>query len=108
MFGQRPFGPGSHCQRHGVLELKGTKSKVYAAINTEQIWIYKSELVRHHHILQLLKDQNLLGSSSVSPSLCVQCFRNGIGITVIEARGATIRDGKHKSFDLITPYKSFR
>uniref|UniRef100_G3PVE3 ArfGAP with RhoGAP domain, ankyrin repeat and PH domain 3 n=1 Tax=Gasterosteus aculeatus TaxID=69293 RepID=G3PVE3_GASAC len=77
VFGQRPFGPGSHCQRHGVLELKGTKSKVYAAINTEQIWIYKSE----------------------------QCFRNRIGITVIEARGATIRDGKHKSFDLITPYK---
>ncbi|XP_037318246.2 arf-GAP with Rho-GAP domain, ANK repeat and PH domain-containing protein 3 isoform X2 [Pungitius pungitius] len=79
VFGRRHFGPGSHCQRHGVLELKGTKSKVYAAINTEQIWIYKSE----------------------------QCFRNGIGITVIEARGATIRDGKHKSFDLITPYKSF-
>lgn len=41
-------------------------------------------------------------------ALCVQCFRNGIGITVIEARGATIRDGKHKSFDLITPYKTFR
>ncbi|XP_031734373.1 arf-GAP with Rho-GAP domain, ANK repeat and PH domain-containing protein 3 [Anarrhichthys ocellatus] len=78
-FGRRRFGPGSHCQRHGALELKGTKSKVYAAIITEQIWIYKSE----------------------------QCFRNGIGITVIEARGSTIRDGKHKSFDLITPYKSF-
>ncbi|GLD68810.1 arf-GAP with Rho-GAP domain, ANK repeat and PH domain-containing protein 3-like protein [Lates japonicus] len=79
VFGRRRFGPGSHCQRHGILELKGTKSKVYAAINTDQIWLYKSE----------------------------QCFRNGIGITVIEARGATIRDGKHKSFDLITPYKTF-
>ncbi|XP_029283774.1 arf-GAP with Rho-GAP domain, ANK repeat and PH domain-containing protein 3 isoform X2 [Cottoperca gobio] len=79
VFGRRRFGPGAHCQRHGALELKGTKSKVYAAINTEQIWIYKSE----------------------------QCFRNGIGITVIEARGATIRDGKHKSFDLISPYKTF-
>uniref|UniRef100_A0A3Q1JBV4 Uncharacterized protein n=1 Tax=Anabas testudineus TaxID=64144 RepID=A0A3Q1JBV4_ANATE len=79
VFGRRRFGPGSHCQKHGVLELKGTKSKVYAAINTDQIWLYKSE----------------------------QCFRNGIGITVIEARGATIRDGKHKSFDLITPYKTF-
>nr|XP_046262179.1 arf-GAP with Rho-GAP domain, ANK repeat and PH domain-containing protein 3 [Scatophagus argus] len=79
VFGHRRFGPGSHCQKHGVLELKGTKSKVYAAINTEQIWLYKSE----------------------------QCFRNGIGITLIEARGATIRDGKHKSFDLITPYKTF-
>ncbi|XP_028272067.1 arf-GAP with Rho-GAP domain, ANK repeat and PH domain-containing protein 3 isoform X2 [Parambassis ranga] len=79
VFGRRRFGPGSHCQKHGALELKGTKSKVYAAINTDQIWLYKSE----------------------------QCFRNGIGITVIEARGATIRDGKHKSFDLITPYKTF-
>ncbi|XP_070692429.1 arf-GAP with Rho-GAP domain, ANK repeat and PH domain-containing protein 3 [Pempheris klunzingeri] len=79
VFGRRRFGPGSHCQKHGALELKGTKSKVYAAINTDQIWLYKSE----------------------------QCFRNGIGITVIEARGATIRDGKHKSFDLITPYKGF-
>uniref|UniRef100_A0AAX7UC42 ArfGAP with RhoGAP domain, ankyrin repeat and PH domain 3 n=1 Tax=Astatotilapia calliptera TaxID=8154 RepID=A0AAX7UC42_ASTCA len=79
VFGRRRFGPGAHCQKHGGLELKGTKSKVYAAINTDQIWLYKSE----------------------------QCFRNGIGITVIEARGATIRDGKHKSFDLITPYKTF-
>ncbi|XP_047441034.1 arf-GAP with Rho-GAP domain, ANK repeat and PH domain-containing protein 3 isoform X2 [Mugil cephalus] len=79
VFGIRRFGPGSHCQKHGALELKGTKSRVYAAINTDQIWIYKSE----------------------------QCFRNGIGITVIEARGATIRDGKHKSFELITPYKTF-
>uniref|UniRef100_A0A669B591 ArfGAP with RhoGAP domain, ankyrin repeat and PH domain 3 n=1 Tax=Oreochromis niloticus TaxID=8128 RepID=A0A669B591_ORENI len=79
VFGRRRFGPGAHCQKHGGLELKGTKSKVYAAINTDQIWLYKSE----------------------------QCFRNGIGITVVEARGATIRDGKHKSFDLITPYKTF-
>ncbi|XP_013885003.1 arf-GAP with Rho-GAP domain, ANK repeat and PH domain-containing protein 3 [Austrofundulus limnaeus] len=79
VFGRHRFGPGSHCQRHGALELKGTKSKVYAAINTDQIWLYKSE----------------------------QCFRNGIGITVIEARGATIRDGKHRSFELITPYKTF-
>ncbi len=46
VFGRRRFGPGSHCQKHGVLELKGTKSKVYAAINTEQIWLYKSEQVR--------------------------------------------------------------
>uniref|UniRef100_A0A8C7GD15 ArfGAP with RhoGAP domain, ankyrin repeat and PH domain 3 n=1 Tax=Oncorhynchus kisutch TaxID=8019 RepID=A0A8C7GD15_ONCKI len=80
VFGRPRFGPGSHCQRSGPLELKGTKSKVYVAINTEQVWLYKTE----------------------------QCFRNGIGITLIEARGATIRDGKGKSFDLITPYKTFR
>ncbi|XP_070960312.1 arf-GAP with Rho-GAP domain, ANK repeat and PH domain-containing protein 3-like isoform X2 [Oncorhynchus clarkii lewisi] len=79
VFGRPRFGPGSHCQRSGPLELKGTKSKIYVAINTEQVWLYKTE----------------------------QCFRNGIGITLIEARGATIRDGKGKSFDLITPYKTF-
>ncbi|XP_045082642.1 arf-GAP with Rho-GAP domain, ANK repeat and PH domain-containing protein 3 [Coregonus clupeaformis] len=79
VFGRPRFGPGSHCQKSGPLELKGTKSKVYVAINTEQVWLYKSEA----------------------------CFRNGIGITLIEARGATIRDGKGKSFDLITPYKTF-
>ncbi|TSK28154.1 Arf-GAP with Rho-GAP domain, ANK repeat and PH domain-containing protein 3 [Bagarius yarrelli] len=79
VFGRPRFGPGSHCQRNGFLELKGIKSKIYAAIITEQIWLYKNE----------------------------QCFKNGIGITVIEARGATIRDGKNKSFDLITPYKNF-
>ncbi|XP_023653308.2 arf-GAP with Rho-GAP domain, ANK repeat and PH domain-containing protein 3 isoform X2 [Paramormyrops kingsleyae] len=78
-FGRPRFGPGSHCQKSGFLELKGTKSKVYAAINTEQVWLYKNE----------------------------QCFKNGIGITLIEARGSTIRDGKGKSFDLITPYKVF-
>ncbi|KAK7141517.1 hypothetical protein R3I93_015610 [Phoxinus phoxinus] len=79
VFGRPRFGPGSHCQKSGFLELKGTKSKIYAAIIMEQIWLYKSE----------------------------QCFKNGIGITLIEARGATIRDGKGKSFDLITPYKTF-
>ncbi|KAG7329303.1 hypothetical protein KOW79_007477 [Hemibagrus wyckioides] len=79
VFGRPRFGPGSHCQKHGFLEFKGIKSKIYAAIITEQIWLYKNE----------------------------QCFKNGIGITVIEARGATIRDGKNKSFDLITPYKAF-
>nr|XP_029509328.1 arf-GAP with Rho-GAP domain, ANK repeat and PH domain-containing protein 3-like [Oncorhynchus nerka] len=79
VFGRPHFGPGSHCQRSGPLELKGTKSKVYVAINTEQVWLYKNE----------------------------QCFRTGIGITLIEARGATIRGGKGKSFDLITPYKTF-
>lgn len=79
VFGRPRFGPGSHCQKSGFLELKGTKSKIYTAIIMEQIWLYKSE----------------------------QCFKNGIGITVIETRGATIRDGKGKSFDLITPYKTF-
>lgn len=79
VFVRRRFGPGLHCQKHGPLETKGHKSKVYTAIYGDQIWIHKNQ----------------------------QCFRNGIAVTVIEARGSTIRDGKHKSFDLITPYKTF-
>ncbi|CAL8262483.1 unnamed protein product [Lota lota] len=79
VFGRQRYRPGAHCQKHGFLELKGTKSKVYTAIATEHIWLYKSE----------------------------QCFQDGIGITLIEARGSTIRDAKHKSFELITPYKIF-
>ncbi|KAG7464975.1 hypothetical protein MATL_G00171310 [Megalops atlanticus] len=79
VFGRPHYGPGNHCQKSGFLELKGTKSKVYAAIYTDQVWLYKSE----------------------------QCFKNGIGITLIEARGSTIRDNKSKVFDLITPYKTF-
>ncbi|XP_041930630.1 arf-GAP with Rho-GAP domain, ANK repeat and PH domain-containing protein 3 isoform X1 [Alosa sapidissima] len=79
VFGRPRFGHGSHCQKSGFLELKGTKSKIYVAVNTEQVWLYKSE----------------------------QCFKTGIGISMIESRGATIRDGKSKSFDLITPYKTF-
>ncbi|KAK0140566.1 Arf-GAP with Rho-GAP domain, ANK repeat and PH domain-containing protein 3 [Merluccius polli] len=76
VFGRQRYRPGAHCQKHGFLELKGTKSKVYTAIATEHIWLYKSE-------------------------------QDGIGITLIEARGSTIRDAKHKSFELITPYKTF-
>ncbi|CAL1586819.1 unnamed protein product [Knipowitschia caucasica] len=79
VFVRRRFGPGLHCQKHGVLETKGHKAKVYMAIYGDQIWIHKNQ----------------------------QCFRNGIAVTVIEARGSTIRDGKHKTFDLITPYKTF-
>ncbi|KAJ8254949.1 hypothetical protein GJAV_G00199220 [Gymnothorax javanicus] len=79
VFGRPRFGPGNHCQKSGFLELKGTKSKIHAAIYTDQVWLYKSE----------------------------QCFKNGIGITLIEVRGCTIRDSKNKSFDLITPFKTF-
>ncbi|XP_066572753.1 arf-GAP with Rho-GAP domain, ANK repeat and PH domain-containing protein 3 isoform X2 [Amia ocellicauda] len=73
------FGPGSHCQKSGYLELKGNKHKVYVAINTDQVWLHKNE----------------------------QCFKNGIGINLIEVRGSTIRDNKSKSFELITPSKTF-
>lgn len=45
VFGRPRFGPGSHCQKNGFLELKGIKSKIYAAIIAEQIWLYKNEQV---------------------------------------------------------------
>lgn len=45
VFGRPRFGPGNHCQKNGFLELKGIKSKIYAAIITEQIWLYKNEQV---------------------------------------------------------------
>ncbi|KAK1161230.1 hypothetical protein AOXY_G20170 [Acipenser oxyrinchus oxyrinchus] len=73
------FGPGSHCQKSGYLELKGTKSKIYVAINTDQVWLHKNE----------------------------QGFKNGIGITLIDVHGSTIRDSKSKSFELISPFKVF-
>lgn len=45
VFGRPRFGPGSHCQKNGFLEFKGIKSKIYAAIISEQIWLYKNEQV---------------------------------------------------------------
>lgn len=66
VFGRRRFGPGSHCQKHGVLELKGTKSKVYAAINTEQIWLYKSEQVIIRTTNQLTRVKQSLMNCSCS------------------------------------------
>ncbi|NXW95739.1 ARAP3 protein, partial [Alopecoenas beccarii] len=69
----------SHCQKSGTLELKGQKSKVFAALSLPEMWLYKSE----------------------------QFFKMGIGICVIEMRGSTIREAKNRSFELITPFKIF-
>uniref|UniRef100_A0A8B9CZY1 ArfGAP with RhoGAP domain, ankyrin repeat and PH domain 3 n=1 Tax=Anser brachyrhynchus TaxID=132585 RepID=A0A8B9CZY1_9AVES len=69
----------SHCQKSGTLELKGQKSKVFAALSLPEMWLYKSE----------------------------QFFKMGIGICVIEMRGSTIREAKNRSFELITPSKIF-
>lgn len=35
----------SHCQKSGTLELKGQKSKVFAALSLPEMWLYKSEQV---------------------------------------------------------------
>ncbi|KAM6289093.1 arf-GAP with Rho-GAP domain, ANK repeat and PH domain-containing protein 3-like, partial [Aegotheles albertisi] len=69
----------AHCQKSGTLELKGQKSKVFAALTLPEMWLYKSE----------------------------QFFKMGIGICLIEMRGSTIREAKNRSFELITPSKIF-
>ncbi|XP_041049111.1 arf-GAP with Rho-GAP domain, ANK repeat and PH domain-containing protein 3 isoform X1 [Carcharodon carcharias] len=75
----RRSGPMAFWQKFGCLELKGYKSKVYTALNTNVLWLHKNE----------------------------QSFKTGIAITMIELEGATIRDGNRKSFELITPFKTF-
>ncbi|NXX17756.1 ARAP3 protein, partial [Podargus strigoides] len=69
----------AHCQKSGTLELKGHKSKVFAALSLPEMWLYKSE----------------------------QFFKMGIAICFIEMRGSTIREAKNRSFELITPFKIF-
>ncbi|XP_069825295.1 arf-GAP with Rho-GAP domain, ANK repeat and PH domain-containing protein 3 isoform X1 [Dendropsophus ebraccatus] len=78
MFNQRPR---SNCifSRAGYLELKGYKSKVFAVLTTDELWVHKNE----------------------------QFFKMGIGMFVIEMHGSTIRDGRNKTFELITPHKTF-
>ncbi|XP_048459465.1 arf-GAP with Rho-GAP domain, ANK repeat and PH domain-containing protein 3 [Rhincodon typus] len=75
----RRVGSMAFCQKYSCLEMKGCKSKVYAALYTDILWLYKNE----------------------------QSFKTGIGITMIEVQGATIRDSNRKSFEIITPFKTF-
>ncbi|NWR80988.1 ARAP3 protein, partial [Centropus unirufus] len=80
LVGTRPRPANTaHCQKSGTLELKGQKSKVFAALSLPEMWLYKSE----------------------------QFFKMGIGICVIEMRGSTIREAKNRGFELITPFKIF-
>ncbi|NXP73023.1 ARAP3 protein, partial [Ramphastos sulfuratus] len=80
LLGSRPRPANTaHCQKSGTLELKGQKSKVFAALSLPEMWLYKSE----------------------------QFFKMGIGICFIEMRGSTIREAKNRSFELITPSKTF-
>ncbi|NXO51298.1 ARAP3 protein, partial [Aramus guarauna] len=80
LVGSRPRPANTaHCQKSGILELKGQKSKVFAALSLPEMWLYKSE----------------------------QFFKMGIGICFIEIRGSTIREAKNRSFELITPLKIF-
>ena len=47
LVGSRPRPTNTaHCQKSGTLELKGQKSKVFAALSLPEMWLYKSEQVR--------------------------------------------------------------
>ncbi|XP_069055586.1 arf-GAP with Rho-GAP domain, ANK repeat and PH domain-containing protein 3 isoform X2 [Pleurodeles waltl] len=79
IFPRPRYGSSANFQKSGFLELKGYKSKVFTVLAREEVWLYKNE----------------------------QFFKMGIGICVIDMQGSTIRDGKNKSFELITPQKLF-
>ncbi|NWS89623.1 ARAP3 protein, partial [Toxostoma redivivum] len=80
LVGSRPRPANTaHCQKSGTLELKGQKSKVFAALSLPEMWLYKSE----------------------------QFYKMGIAMCFIEMRGSTIREAKSRSFELITPSKTF-
>ncbi|EMP35348.1 Arf-GAP with Rho-GAP domain, ANK repeat and PH domain-containing protein 3 [Chelonia mydas] len=76
---QPRLASSTHCQKCGTLELKGHKSKLFAALSLANMWLYKSE----------------------------QFFKMGIAICLIELHGATIREAKNRSFELISPLKIF-
>ncbi|NXU85329.1 ARAP3 protein, partial [Xiphorhynchus elegans] len=80
LVGSRPRPANTtHYQKSGTLELKGQKSKVFAALSLPEMWLYKSE----------------------------QFFKMGIAMFFIEIRGSTIREAKNRCFELITPSKTF-
>uniref|UniRef100_A0A8C8VN67 ArfGAP with RhoGAP domain, ankyrin repeat and PH domain 3 n=1 Tax=Pelusios castaneus TaxID=367368 RepID=A0A8C8VN67_9SAUR len=72
-------GSHAHCQKCGILELKGHKSKLFAALSLAEMWLYKNE----------------------------QFFRMGIAICLIELHSATIREAKNRSFEVVSPLKVF-
>ncbi|XP_074866288.1 arf-GAP with Rho-GAP domain, ANK repeat and PH domain-containing protein 3 isoform X2 [Carettochelys insculpta] len=67
------------CQKCGPLELKGQKSRLFAALSLADMWLYKNE----------------------------QFFKMGIAICLIELQGTTIREAKNRSFELVSPSKVF-
>lgn len=93
--------------RTGVLELRGHKAKVFAALSPGELALYKSEQVRR-------AGQGPGGLPSPSWHLTVlptplhQAFSLGIGICFIELQGCSVRETKSRSFDLLTPHRCFR
>lgn len=95
--------------RTGMLELRGHKAKVFAALSPGELALYKSEQVRR-------AGQGPGGRPRPSWQLTVlpptptphQAFSLGIGICFIELQGCSVRETKSRSFDLLTPHRSFR
>ncbi|XP_056677673.1 arf-GAP with Rho-GAP domain, ANK repeat and PH domain-containing protein 3 isoform X2 [Monodelphis domestica] len=83
--------------RTGTLELRGHKAKVFAALSPGELGLYKSE--------QLLTSRWI--PDTTSSTLPLQSFSLGIGICFIELRGCSVRETKNRSFDLLTPHRSF-
>ncbi|KAG8438994.1 hypothetical protein GDO86_005253 [Hymenochirus boettgeri] len=79
IFPRPRFGCHMSCQRSGYLELKGYKSRIFAVLTTDELWIHKNE----------------------------QLFKMGIGMFVIAVHGTTIRDVRNKNFELVTMQKIF-
>ncbi|KAM4748014.1 arf-GAP with Rho-GAP domain, ANK repeat and PH domain-containing protein 3 [Rhinophrynus dorsalis] len=79
IFPRQRFCSYLSCQRSGYLEIKGYKSKIFAVLTPDELWIHKNE----------------------------QLFKMGIGMFVIAIKGSTIRDARNKNFELITLHKIF-
>lgn len=66
-------------EKDGYLELRPTRTKVYASVHGHKLWLYKNE----------------------------EDHRLGIGITSVEMNVATVKDADRRGFDLTTPYRTF-
>ncbi|KAL0973489.1 hypothetical protein UPYG_G00204620, partial [Umbra pygmaea] len=66
-------------ERHGYLELRGLRSKLYTVVSGDKVFLYKNS----------------------------EDYRLGIGITSIDMNVGNVKDTDRRSFDLTTPYRIF-
>ncbi|XP_070983022.1 arf-GAP with Rho-GAP domain, ANK repeat and PH domain-containing protein 1 [Oncorhynchus clarkii lewisi] len=73
--------PGSPLtpEKHGYLELRGLRSKLYTVVSGDKVFLYKN----------------------------MEDYRLGIGITSIDMNVGNVKDTDRRSFDLTTPYRIF-
>lgn len=89
-----------------MLELRGHKAKVFAALNPGELALYKSEQVRRAGRAEE-PAWPILAPHRAHLRLH-QAFSLGIGICFIELQGCSVRETKSRSFDLLTPHRCFR